>query len=153
MASRKTATARSPRKPRIVPEKDIQKDILGWLARTGLVHWRQNSGFAFAGPRRIVLGPEGLPDIIVIIGPSGRFLGLEVKSATGKLRPAQEEFCAKATAAGALYRVVRTLEQAQDAVAHALGEEQWNALRPSLVVPLRTPSPKRSRSRRLKPAG
>lgn len=143
------------KKPYVVhePEKAIQKRILDWLGRTGLLHWRQNSGWAFAGKRMIRLGPEGLPDVIVIIGPHGKFLGLEIKSATGQLRPSQEEFCEKATKAGAMYRVVRSLEQAQDAVAQALGEEQWSALRPSLVVPPRTPRKRPTRSRRLKPAG
>jgi hypothetical protein len=69
----------------------------------------------------IRLGPEGLPDIIVIIPPTGTFLGLEVKNEKGKLRPSQIEFAQKVTNAGAIYRVVRSLEQAKNAVAEALG--------------------------------
>lgn len=70
----------------------------------------------------VQLGPAGLPDIIVILPPNGRFLGLEVKSAVGKLRPAQEEFKVKLGAAGGFYKVVRSLDQAMHSVAVAMGE-------------------------------
>lgn len=74
------------------------------------------------GPRMIRLGPEGLPDVIVIIPPTGQFLGLEIKNAKGRLRPSQIAFAQKVTNAGGIYRVVRSLEQAQNAVAEALGQ-------------------------------
>ena len=115
--------ARRPayRRPGDEPEKVIQKRILDWLKGTGLVHWRQNSGWAMMGPRMIRLGPEGLPDVIVIVPPGGQFLGLEIKNNKGRLRPSQVEFAEKLTNAGGIYRVVRSLEQAQNAVAEALG--------------------------------
>lgn len=75
----------------------------------------------------IRLGPEGLPDVIVIIPPNGMFLGLEIKSAKGKLRPSQIEFAKKVTNAGGIYRVVRSLEQAQNAVAEGLGHAKQAA--------------------------
>lgn len=124
-AKKKTAKTRtsgtSRPRPKIEPEKDIQRRILDWLETTNLVHWRQNSGWAFMGTRMVRLGPEGLPDVIVIVPPTGQFLGLEVKSARGKLRPSQIEFAKKVTNAGAVYRIVRSLEQAQNAVAEAMG--------------------------------
>lgn len=104
-----------------LPEAYIQRDILNWLTESGLLHWRQNSGVVFAGNRRINLGEDGLPDIIVIIPPSGRVVGLEVKSAKGKLRPTQKEFKARMEQAGGLYYMVRSLTQAKEAVAHAMG--------------------------------
>lgn len=115
-----------------IPEKYIQRQILDWLKETGLLHWRQNSGVVFTGNRRILLGEEGLPDIVIIVPPSGRLLGLEVKSAKGKLRPCQKEFAERIRATGGFYRVVRTLSQAQDAVAEVIGEEQWKLLSSSL---------------------
>lgn len=108
------------------PEKAIQKEILDWLATTDLLHWRQNAGILFVGKRMVRLGEAGLPDIIVIVPPNGRFLGLEVKSATGRLRPAQAAFYDRLKASGGMYTVVRTLDQAKEAVARALGGEVVN---------------------------
>ncbi len=70
------------------------------------------------------MGEAGLPDIVCVIPPNGRFLGLEVKSANGKLRPAQKEFMESIRSCGGYYVVVRTLQGAMEAVAKALGEEQ-----------------------------
>lgn len=92
-----------------IPEKVIQKEILAWLKDHGYLHWRQNSGNIFMPGRMIKLGYAGLPDIIVILPPSGRVIGLEVKSAVGQLRPAQAEFGAKLIAAGGEYVVVRSV--------------------------------------------
>lgn len=104
-------------------EKSIQKEILDWLESTPLLHWRQNAGSLWLGGKFVRLGPAGLPDIIVIVPPSGRFLGLEVKSKTGKLRPAQEEFRDKLESAGGIYTVVRSLTDAYKAVEKAIQME------------------------------
>ena len=133
MAQKKSPPKLRSKKPRLlkdgsVPEKVIQKQILDWLKDSGTLYWRQNSGVVFAGNRMVRLGEEGLPDIIVVIPPGGRILGLEVKSAKGSLRPGQKEFRDRLLERGGLYRVVRSIEQAMDAVATALGEEQWKSL-------------------------
>jgi len=109
-----------------IPEKVIQAQILAWLRETGLLHWRQNSGTVFVGNRMVLLGEAGLPDIVVIVPPGGRLLGLEVKSAKGKLRPVQEVFREKILKSGGLYFVVRTLKEAMTAVAFSLGDEMEN---------------------------
>jgi hypothetical protein len=103
------------------PEKVIQKRILDWLKTTDTVYWRQNSGLVFVGRRRINLGEEGLPDIVVIVGPNGRMLGLEVKSASGALRPSQRAFMASLEAVGGTYKVVRSLAEAKNALAEVKG--------------------------------
>lgn len=118
-----------------VPEKVIQKQILDWLRDTGLVHWRQNSGTVFAGHRRIFLGDDGLPDIVCIIPPGGKLLGLEVKSAKGRLRPGQVAFKERLIASGGAYVVVRTLQDAMNAVAKELGNgHQWKQALSSVTV-------------------
>lgn len=125
-----TGSKRKPYKPKLlksgaVPEKVIQKQILVWLESTGLLYWRQNAGFV----GHLTLGPKGISDIVVIVPPNGRFLGLEVKSAAGTLRPHQKTFRDRLEAAGGVYVVVRSLDQAKDAVAKAIGEEtfKWKA--------------------------
>jgi hypothetical protein len=115
-----------------MPEKYIQADILDWLKETELLHWRQNSGVVFAGNRCIKLGEEGLPDIVVVVPPGGKLLGLEVKSESGKLRPAQRAFRDKLEAVGGSYHVVRALTEAQNAVAASLGDERWKLMQQSL---------------------
>lgn len=110
------------------PEKFIQKRILDWLKETGLIYWRQNSGTVFVGKRVVKLGEGGLPDIVIVVPPGGRILGLEVKSANGKLRPAQVVFRDGLRENGGYYFVVRSLEDAKDAVAVAIGEERWKLL-------------------------
>lgn len=117
-----TTTRRTRRAKAGEPEKVIQKRILTWLGTTGLLYWRANSGWACVGPRMIRLGPDGMPDIVVVIPPSGRFVGLEVKTEDGTLRASQEAFAAKLTKAGGKYYVVRSLAAAKDAVAGEVGQ-------------------------------
>ena len=91
-------------------EKHIQRACLNWLLRNGIFAWRNGStglfdrekGFYRTAPKR------GAPDIIAI--RNGRFIGIEVKSAKGKLRPEQEAFKVNVEAAGGVYMVVRSLE-------------------------------------------
>lgn len=97
-------------KGRKLTESKIQSKILAWLRDSGLVYWRQNSGQLWMGNRMVNMGPPGLPDIVVIVPPTGRFLGLEVKSQEGKLRPAQVEMMHALKEAGAAYEVVRSLD-------------------------------------------
>jgi hypothetical protein len=108
--------AKKKRKARTKPEKTIQKEILAWLKGAGYLHWRQNSGNIFMPGRMIRLGYAGLPDIVVVLAPHGRILGLEVKSAVGKMRPAQVEFAAQLLKAGGEYAVVRSVGEAETAV-------------------------------------
>ena len=134
---RKTRTAfkksglgvRKPRqrflKDGTVKESIIQADILRWLKTTGLLFWRSNSGSLFLRGRHINLGPLGCADISVVVPPLGRFVGLEVKSAKGKVRKDQVTYAAGLTAQGGLYFIVRSVEDAKNAIAQALGEALW----------------------------
>ncbi len=108
-----------------VPESQIQREILLWLEKnTDYLSWRQSAGSLFLHGRKVNLGPIGVPDIVIIVPPNGRFLGLEVKSAHGAIRPEQKAFKAKLEASGGIYEIVRSLDQAQNAVAKAIGEEK-----------------------------
>jgi len=105
-------------------ESSIQWSILKWLETTGLLHWRANSGEVFVHGRRITLGPDGCPDVIVLVPPTGHFMGLEVKSAKGSVRSEQVAFAKRLNDCGASYYVVRTLDEARNAVAKEMGD-QW----------------------------
>lgn len=57
------------------------------------------------------VGMPGQPDIIAIASPSGRFVGIEVKTGTGRLSEAQKNWKAQAEARGALYIVARSVDE------------------------------------------
>ncbi len=57
----------------------------------------------------------GAPDIICIVR-GGRFIGIEVKTPTGKLRPDQEAFRDMLQSLGATYVVARSVDDAVRAV-------------------------------------
>jgi hypothetical protein len=68
----------------IIPEADIQKQILEYLARRRIFAWRQNSGAVVYEDRnrdkRFVrfASVNGISDILGIL-PDGRMLAIEVK--------------------------------------------------------------------------
>lgn len=88
-------------------ESDIQRDILAMLKDHGVFHWRQNSGVAFVHGRKMTLGPQGIPDILMVRA-GGRLVGIEVKSATGKLRNDQKLWALKAYRVGVDVYLVRS---------------------------------------------
>ena len=93
-----------------ISEKHIQKAILDYLAFKKIFHYRQNSG-AFkteSGGYMRTASVSGLPDIVAI--KDGLYIGLEVKTATGKQSKEQREIQNRITAAGGLYLVVRSLD-------------------------------------------
>lgn len=84
--------------------------------------WRANCGAARARDGRLVrFGVPGQADILGLTG-TGRFLAIEVKTATGKLRPDQERFRDIVTRFGGLYFVVRSAEDAVAQLEAALCE-------------------------------
>ncbi len=111
-----------------VKESVIQSDIMRWLKTTGLMFWRSNSGAIFLRGRQINLGPVGCADISLVLPTNGTFVGMEVKSAKGKIRKDQITYAAFLTSQGGKYFIVRSVQQAMDAVAQCLGEEQWKSL-------------------------
>ena len=94
-------------------ETDIQAAILDYLRLKGRFFWRNNSG-AFKTERGgfYRIGTPGAPDIIGCF--HGTFVGLEVKTATGKLSDDQKAFAAVVRANGGQYHVVRSIEDVID---------------------------------------
>ena len=111
---------------RKTPEADAQRAIVQALRfvlpRGAIVHHAVNE--VTAGDRRaktrqaILVGMgvhAGFADLIVLSG--GRALFLEVKSKTGRLSPAQEDFRAAVQAQGFAWALVRSVEDALAALA------------------------------------
>lgn len=98
-------------------ERQVEKAIGDWLCKKGFCFFKQNTrGFFDTKLNRFRkdLSPyalTGLPDYCVIY--EGHYIGLEVKSPTGKLQDNQKEFEFYITHKGkALYFMVRSLEEA-----------------------------------------
>ena len=83
--------------------------INDWFFRHGIYSWRQNTGGMWdPGKRQFRASNKvGVSDIIAILPPVGRFLGVEVKTGKDKLRPEQEGFGKNVEKMGAKYIVVK----------------------------------------------
>jgi hypothetical protein len=116
------------RKPR---EQDTVAAILQLLHAHRIPAWRMNTGAMKVGTRFLRFGVTGMSDIIGVMpvtldctyDASGRtltrtsfrgsFLAIEVKSATGKTTPAQDDFLARVNAAGGKGFVARSVGDVQ----------------------------------------
>lgn len=95
-----------------VTEHEIQRAILDYLSARRVFHWRNNTGAMakeYGGKRYFMrFGAKGSPDIFAL--KDGKLYGLEVKSATGKPNPDQLLFGENMTKNGAVYAIVRSLD-------------------------------------------
>lgn len=82
-----------------ISEKEITHSIRSLLRQFGVFHWKN-----FGGP----MGAKGVPDILGIF--KGRLLGIEVKTATGKLSPEQERFIQNINDAGGIGFMARSVD-------------------------------------------
>lgn len=62
------------------------------------------------GPRVIQSAPEGTPDLMGVLGPSGKAFGIEVKTAKGQQREAQKRWQEAWEKRGGIYVLARCLE-------------------------------------------
>lgn len=98
-----------------------QRILLALGAHPACRIWRMNTG-ALPDPRtgRIIrFGIPGLADILGMLRPSGRFLAIEVKSATGRQSTQQQAFQRMVESCGGLYVLARSVDDAVQAVLRA----------------------------------
>ena len=99
-------------------ERNIQALILMSLSEAGCLVWRQDTG-AYKAPdgRLIRYGLcKGSSDVIGLC-PDGRFLAVEVKTATGRVRPEQVAFIDAVRRAGGRAGIARSVQDALDIAA------------------------------------
>lgn len=89
-------------------EFEIRDQICEFLAKRGIFHWKDRSLVTKPG-RGTSSSAKGVPDILGIL-PDGTFLGIEVKTKDGRIRPEQDRFIKKATDLGGLCFVARSLD-------------------------------------------
>lgn len=104
-------------------EAQIQRAILAALgARSDVRIFRNDVGRALDPKTGTYLAfglCVGSSDLIGIVKPRGRFLALEVKSATGQPTPQQTAFIEMVNNCGGVGRIVRSVEEAQAAADEA----------------------------------
>lgn len=93
-------------------ERDIKREILAVLHAHGIIAFRVHSGQVRVRRGWMHLAPAGTPDIVAIVPPHGRFLGLEVKTEDGTERPGQLDFAKGARRHGAAVVTVRSSREA-----------------------------------------
>jgi hypothetical protein len=95
-------------------EHAVQQAILARLgAVPGMLVWRNNVGAGFNAMGQMVrYGVTGSADVLIVAGPTGRFFALEVKSAVGRPTARQEAWGRAVQAAGGVYLVVRSVDEA-----------------------------------------
>lgn len=104
-------------------ESEIQRSILDNLRWRGILAFRcqpapvpVRKGNAVVGFRRADAFNVGMPDIVCVI--RGRFVGIEVKSQTGRQRPEQRVWQERIANAGGVYVLARSWEDVQLAFLH-----------------------------------
>ncbi len=105
-----------------VSESVIVNHIIKWCFAHGLFAFRNNTG-AYKTERGnyIRYGAVGSPDIIAVQCKTGKFIGIEAKSATGKQSPEQKAFQQKLEQCGALYILARGLDDLEARKQEILG--------------------------------
>lgn len=98
-------------------EKQIETEILFQLNRlSNCFAWKNHTTGVFDPTRKVFrrLGGYAIKGVSDILGIyKGKMLCLEVKSATGRLRPEQKEFLEKMSKLGAITGVVKSWPEAR----------------------------------------
>lgn len=95
-------------------EREIEISILEYLNRQDIFAWKVKTQGTFDPIKKQFRRPSkhyltGQPDISAIL-PNGRYMGLEVKTKTGRLAPHQKIFLERIRLAGGIGVVVRSIE-------------------------------------------
>jgi hypothetical protein len=98
-------------------EDDLRAAVVQWLTIKGICASITDSGLFVVEGERVgrSASVDGWPDISGCL-PSGRFLGIELKSKGGKLRPAQTVILERLRASGALIVIAKSLEEVVRAI-------------------------------------
>ena len=107
-------------------EKTLQRQILMALSEVGCVVWRLNTGVAYAGRvihragQQVTLADARMIPFGLVVGGSdiigiatdGRFLAVEVKTATGRVTKEQQTFIDAVCRAGGRAGIARSVNEA-----------------------------------------
>ncbi|HEY2226963.1 MAG TPA: hypothetical protein VGI22_04340 [Xanthobacteraceae bacterium] len=90
--------------------------LLTYAAVPGVLWWHSPNGELRTGRTGAILAGmgvrPGVSDFTLVLPPHGQMAALELKSRTGRLSEAQQEFGAACLAVGALHGMARTIDEA-----------------------------------------
>ena len=91
-------------------EKEIQNEILDFLIDREIGLFWQNDAFTQSKSRKRQnkYRPNGVPDILGCVG--GQFIGIEVKTKTGKMLDSQKRFRQRFVESGGIYILARSVD-------------------------------------------
>lgn len=98
-------------------ETDIQRTICDYLQLKNYFFWRTNTTPIYDPTRKAFRAMpkyalKGVPDVILVL--DGVFVGLEVKTRSGRQNEAQAAFEKRVKEAGGRYYVVRSLDEVKE---------------------------------------
>lgn len=98
-------------------EQKIQNEIILAINQRGHRLFRANAGKVITRDNRVIkLLPKGFPDTFGYRKSDGKFIAIEVKTESGRLRPEQKKFKTFAETQNILYGVARSVEDAIEIV-------------------------------------
>jgi len=112
---------------RVIPEKAIENQILHFLWKKKVFAWKNQSTGIFDPVKKIYRKSnnpfhiKGVSDILGIL-PDGRFLAIEVKSATGRASPEQKIFLEKINFYGGIGLVAKSIKEVEDKLCYLWGD-------------------------------
>lgn len=101
-----------PRQKRVNRERIVRKAICDFLKLVRIVHSVTDATQPFGPdgtPRRSKVHP-GWPDIVGVLAPQGRFLGIEVKTSYGRVSTVQRATLDALANSGAIVGVCRNVD-------------------------------------------
>ena len=110
-------------------ETAIQRQVMDYLDAKGIYYVRPQAG-GYRGGMNLKCN-EGAPDIVIALKRTGTdgvhvvcitvccFVGIEIKTSTGKQRPAQAEAQKRIEACGGEYWIIRSLDELKEKLGDA----------------------------------
>jgi hypothetical protein len=105
---------------KLIPEKQIENEILNWLSSQGIFAWKNQSVGIYNPVRKSFMrrtNPhhiKGVSDILGIL-KDGRLLAIEVKAKYGKPSPEQILFIEKIKKNGGIAFIARSIQEVSEA--------------------------------------
>ena len=104
---------------KVIPEKQIENEILNWLSSQGIFAWKNQSVGIYNPVRKAFMrrtSPhhiKGVSDILGIL-KDGRLLAIEVKAKYGKPSPEQTLFIEKIKKNGGIAFIARSIQEVSE---------------------------------------
>ncbi len=114
--------APTPRRSGSTPEAKVTAAIKRYLTKIDAHVLRTGAGVAEFNGRKVSIGQAGCSDLTCCI--DGRFVAIEIKSATGQTTSTQDMYLVRVRRAGGLAIVARSADDVRAALVRVFGETE-----------------------------